>query len=117
MAKKRKTKDKKHGNEYYNFEIEDWEAEYDFSLNTIFQNFFESIYFENSSLVLLCKMTSPVIKNARNTRIIMRCSKRLDDHWKVSPSKSKVEAIGLMEMPRGDDTLTFFCYIPTYSFQ
>jgi len=39
----------------------------------------------------------------------------MDDHWKSNPTIQSAKAVGWMEIPRGDDTLIFYCSVPTRS--
>lgn len=39
----------------------------------------------------------------------------MDDHWKEKPTITSAKTIGWMEIPRGDDTLIFYCWIPLQS--
>ena len=41
---------------------------------------------------------------------------KLDDNWQPSPTVRSAKAIGWMEISRGDDTITFHCWVPSRSF-
>ena len=115
MTKKRKTKKIKPENQTYEIEIEDWEAAYRFGLN-ILPKHFEGAYWENCRLILSGKILSPVLEQAIKARIEIAYEPQMDDHWKENPTIISAKAIGWMEIPRGDDTLIFYCSIPSQSF-
>ena len=117
MAKKREKKGKKLENERYEIEVEDWEVDYHFGLNTAPKDLIEGVYWEWSKLILTGKILSPIVKTASKTRIELADEPELDDHWKPTPTIISAKAIGWMEIPRGDDTLIFYCSIPSRSFQ
>ena len=116
MAKKRKTKKKKPENETYEVEVEDWEVAYHFGLNTLPKDLIEGVYWEHSRLILTGKILSPVLEKAIKARIEIAYEPKMDDHWKEKPTIISAKAIGWMEVPRGDDTLIFYCSIPSQSF-
>jgi hypothetical protein len=109
MAKKRKTKKKTPEPEWYEIEIEDWEVYYHFGLNTGSKDLVEGAYWEFSNLVLTGKILSPVLEKANKSKITISDDHQLDDHWKPQPTVISAKGIGFMEIPRGDDTLMFYC--------
>ena len=115
MAKKRKTKRKKPETGYYEIEVEDWEVDYHFGLNTASKDLADSIYWEHSTLILTGKILSPIIEQASKARIRISSAPEMDDHWKVNPTIQSAKAIGSMVIPRGEDILEFFCSVPTRS--
>lgn len=117
MAKKRKVKKKKPQNESYEIQVEDWEVDYHFGLNTAPKDLIQGVYWEWSKLILTGKILSPTIKTASKTRIELADEPVLDDHWKPTPTVASAQAVGWMEIPRGDDTLIFYCSIPSRSFE
>jgi hypothetical protein len=74
------------------------------------------VYVEDSRLILTGKIISPPIKEAGKARIEIVGDPQMDDHWKAKPTIISAEAIGWMEIPRGDDTLVLYCSIPAQSF-
>jgi hypothetical protein len=117
VAKKRKTKKKEPEKEYYEIEVEDWEANYHFGLNPASRHSTEGVYWEYSTLVLTGKILSPLLKTASKARIEIAGDPQLDDHWKAEPTIISAKAIGWMQIPRGDDTLILHCSIPSRSFR
>ena len=117
MAKKGKIKKKKPQNESYAIEVEDWEVDYRFGLNTAPKDLIPGVYWEWSKLILTGKILSPIVKTASKTRIELADEPVLDDHWKPTPTVTSAKAVGWMEIPRGDDTLVFYCSIPSRSFK
>ena len=117
MAKKCKTKKEKPEKECYEIEVEDWEVYYHFGLNTAPKDLIEGVYWEHSKLTLTGKILSPPVKKASKARIEIAVDPQLDDHWKAKPTIISAEAIGWMEIPRGDDTLIVYYSIPSRSFR
>lgn len=115
MAKKREKKKKGAESEYYEIEVENWDASYHFGLNTLSKDFIEGVYWEHSKLILKGKMLSPDLEKANKVRIELAAEPQMDDHWKAEPTILSAKAIGWMEVPRGDDTLIFYCSIPSRS--
>ena len=112
MAKKRKRKKKEPEKEIYEIEVEDWEVDYHFGINTLPRDLNDGVYWEHSKLTLHGKIISPVLEKATKTRVELAADPKMDDHWKTEPSITSAKAIGFMEIPRGDDTLIFYCFIP-----
>ena len=117
MARKRKPKVTTPETEHYEIEIEDWEVDYHFALNTTSKGLMEGVYWEHSKLILIGKLTSPLQGKASKTRIELAGDPQMDDYWKAKPTIISAKAIGWMEIPRGDDTLILYCSIPSQSFQ
>lgn len=117
MAKKRKTKKKEIEKESYEIEVEDWEIYYHFGLNTVHKDLIDGVYCEYSRLNLTGEILSPIIKQANKARIEIADDPQLDDHWTSEPTIISAKAIGWMEIPREDDTLIFYCSIPSRSFR
>lgn len=113
MAKKRRKKKEEHENETYEIEINDWEVAYRFGLNALPKDLVRGVYWEYSKLILAGKILSPVVEKASKVRIEMTDEPQMDDHWKSKPTIISAEATGYMQIPRGDDTLTFYCSIPS----
>ena len=95
----------------------DWEVDYHFALNTLPKDLIEGVYWENSRLILTGKILSPILEKASKAKIEIAAEPQMDDHWKPKPTIVSAKAIGWMEIPRGDDTLIFYCSIPSRSFQ
>ena len=115
MAKKGKTKRKKPETEYYEIEVDDWEVDYHFSINTLPRDLNDGVYSEYATLILTGKILSPIIEQASKARIRISTDPEMDDHWKVNPTIQSAKAIGSMVIPRGEDILEFFCSVPTRS--
>ena len=115
MVTKRKTKKKEPEKEYYEIEVEDWEVYYNFGINTVLKDLIEGVFSEYSKLILTGRILSPLIKQASKARIELVGDPEMDDHWKAEPTITVAKAIGWMEIPRGDDTLIFYCSIPSQS--
>jgi len=110
MPKKRPEK------EFYEIEVDAWETTYHFGLNTVSKDLFDGVYWEYSKLILTGKVLSPILEKASKARIEMAADPQMDDHWKPKPTIVSAKAIGFMEIPRGDDTLIFYCSIPSRLF-
>jgi hypothetical protein len=115
MAKKRKRKQEQPKNETYEIEVEDWEVDYYFALNTGPEDLFNGAYMEHSNLVLTGNIFSPSLEKVGKTRIEITADPQMDDFWKPKPTIISAKAIGWMEIPRGDDTLIFHCSVPSRS--
>jgi hypothetical protein len=114
-AMKRKRNKKQIENLYYEIEVEGWGVDYHFGLNTGRKD--EGVYWESSKLILTGKIPSPVLEKASRARIEIAADPQMDDNWTEKPTIISAKAIGWMEIPRGDDTLIFYCSIPSRSFQ
>ena len=115
MAKKRKKKKREPEKERYEIEVEDWEVAYRFELNTAPKDLVEGVFWEHSRLILKGKILSPVLEKASKAKIEIASKPHMDDHWTTEPTIKSAKAIGWMEIPRGEDTLTFYCLIPSRS--
>jgi len=115
MAKKRKRKKKQPETESYEIEVEDWEADYYFTLNTGPKDLFDGAYMEHSMLILTGTLLAPSLEKADKAKIEIRDDPQKDDYWTQKPTIVSAKAIGWMEIPRGDDTLIFYCSIPSRS--
>ena len=113
MARKRKTKKNIEVIEFYEIEVEDWEAYYHFGMAP--KNIIEDVYWEISNLILIGRLISPSLKTASKARIEIGGNPQTDDHWQTKPTITSAKAIGWMEIPRGDDQLIFNCSVPTRS--
>jgi hypothetical protein len=115
MAKKRKKKKKEPETEIYEIEVEDWEVDYNFGLNPLRKDFGEGVYWERPKSILTGKMLAAVLEKASKIRVELASDPQMDDHWKAQPTIVSAKAIGYMQIPRGDDTLSFYCSIPSRS--
>ena len=115
MPKKRKRKQKQPPNQSYEIEVEDWEADYYFALNTGPKDLFDGAYMEHSVLILVGDILSPSLEKAGKARVEIRDDPQIDDYWTPEPTIRSAKAIGWMEIPRGDDTLIFHCLVPSRS--
>jgi len=116
MAKKRKRRKKQEPEtERYEIEVNEWEADYHFGLNPRSKDFIEGVYWEYISLILEGNLISPVMEKTSRAKIEIAGDPQLEDHWKPEPTIKSARAIGRIEIPRGDDTLNFFCSIPSRS--
>jgi len=114
MTKKRKKKKKESETERYEIEVEDWEVAYRFESNTAPKDLVEGVFWEHLRLILTGKILSPLEK-ASSAKIEIASKPHMDDHWKTEPTIKSAKAIGWMEIPKGEDTLTFYCLIPSRS--
>ena len=71
---------------------------------------------EISNITLLGKIASPALKNASKAKLEISAKPDLDDHWKETPTEDLPSGVGLMEIPRGHDTLHLYCWVPSRSF-
>ena len=115
MTKKRKKKKIEPEQERYEIEVEDWELAYRFELNTGPKDLVEGVFWEHSRLILTGKILSPIVEKASSAKIEIASKPHMDDHWETEPTIKSAKAIGWMEIPRGEDTLTFYCLIPSRS--
>jgi hypothetical protein len=115
MAKQRQTKKDIPIKEFYEIEVEDWEMYFHFGINTTPKDWVSGAYWEFSHLILTGKIISPVLEKANKARIQLDDDPRMDDHWQPKPTIISAKAIGRMEIPRGDDTLIFYCSVPARS--
>jgi hypothetical protein len=115
MAKKRKKKKKEVEKEIYEIEVEYWIPDYHFGLNPLRKDFGEGVYWEHPKLILTGRILSPVVEKASKTRVELAADPQMDDYWKAEPTITSARATGWMEIPRGDDTLIFYCSIPSQS--
>jgi hypothetical protein len=113
MARKRKVKKEIPITEFYEIEVEDWEANYRFGPAP--KNFIDGQYWEFSELILVGRIISPVLEKTSKARIIIQGDPKLDDHWRPEPTIISARAIGYMVIPRGDERLEFFCRVPSRS--
>ena len=111
--RQKKRKKKKPENESYEIEIQDWEADYHFGLNILSRGSDGGAYWEHSKLILTGNILLPALEKANNARLELAGDPQMDDHWSVKPTIISSKAIGFMEIPRGDDTLLFYCSIPS----
>ena len=117
MAKKqRRREQKKPENERYEFVVEDWEMEYQFELNMVPKDLVPGLFWEHSTCILICKLTSPVLKYGNKARIEIVGKPELDNHWAPDTNVRSGIGIGSIEIPRGDDVIRFYCMVPSRSF-
>jgi hypothetical protein len=117
MSKKQKKRKKiKREKERYEIEIEDWEVYYHFGVNIGRSDYIPGNFWEISSITLWGKIVSPILKTASKAKLEISAKPDLDDHWKESPTEKLPSGVGLMEIPRGHDTLHLYCWIPSRSF-
>jgi len=55
----------------------------------------------------------PVVEKASKAKAELSAMPEMDDHWTREPTIPSAKAIGWMEIPRGEDTLIFHCFIPS----
>jgi hypothetical protein len=84
-------------------------------LNTGPKDLFDGVYREYSNLILTGNILSPSLEKAGKARIDISDDPQLDDYWKPKPTIISAKAIGWMQIPRGDDTLIFYCSVPSRS--
>jgi hypothetical protein len=108
---KRKRRQKQPENQSYEIEVENWESDYYFALNTWSKGLFNGVYRESSNLILTGNILLPSLEKARKARIEIRDDPQMDDYWAPKPTIESAKAIGWMEIPRGDDTLIFRCSV------
>jgi len=118
MNKKEKSKSKKEvQREWYELLVEDWVTEYQFELNTAPKDLVPGLFWEHATCILICKLTSPDLKYGNKARIEIVGKPELDDHWAPDTNVKSAIRIGSIEIPRGDDTIRFYCMVPSRSFQ
>jgi hypothetical protein len=115
MAQKRKTKKNTLITESYEIEVEDWEVNYHFGMNTAPKDLIEGVYWEYSKLILIGRIILPALEKASKARIEIADDPKLDDHWQQKPTIISAKAIGWMVIPRGDNSLIFYCSVPSRS--
>lgn len=113
MAQKRKKEKNIVIKELYEIEVEEWEIDYFFGINTLSKDMIEGVYWEGCKLILLGRIISPSLDKASTARIEIAADPQLDDHWQSKPTIISAKAIGWMEIPRGDDRLIFNCSVPS----
>jgi hypothetical protein len=96
MQKKRRVKKKAPQTTYYEIEVDDWEVDYHWGLNTAPKDLIDGAYWEYSNLILPGKILSPVVKGASKVRIELEAEPKMDDHWKAKPTIISAKAIGWM---------------------
>jgi hypothetical protein len=114
MAQKRKTKTILI-KDLYEIEVEDWEVNYHFGMNTAPRDLIDGAYWESSKLILAGRIIAPALEKASKARIEIAGDPQMDDHWQPKPTIASAKAIGWMEIPRGDDRLIFYCSVPSRS--
>jgi hypothetical protein len=116
MAKKRKTR-RAPENETYEIEVQDWEFYNHFGINIFPNDYVQGDFSEDSSLSLMGKIVSPILKNATKATINIWEKPELDDHWKETPSDKPPSSIGSMQFLRDNETLHLMCWVPSRSFK
>ena len=111
VSKKRRRKEPE--NVIYEVEVHDWEVHYHFgiapkNLNDIIRG----VYWETSNLTLLGKILSPALKNANSAKIDISSDPQIEDYWTPKPTIISAEAVGWMEIPRGETVLHCHCSVP-----
>lgn len=114
---KKPRKKKKREKIHYSIEVVDWEVDFRFDLNDASQDLVPGIFWEHSNLILTGKILSPDIKNASSARIELIENVQLQDYWKPDSIIKSAKAVGVAEIPRGDDTLVFTCWVPPRIFK
>jgi hypothetical protein len=115
LARKRKTKINTPIRESYQIEVEDWEVDYHFGMNTAPKDLIEGVYWEYSKLILIGRIILPSLKQASKARVEISGDPQMDDHWQPKPTIISAKAMGWMEIPRGDDRLILHCSVPSRS--
>ncbi len=112
MVQKRKKQKNIVIRERYEVEVEEWEVDYFFGINTV-PKVIDGVYWEGSRLILLGRIISPNLEKVSKARIEIAADPQLDDHWQSKPTIISAKAMGWMEIPRGDDRLIFNCSVPS----
>jgi len=115
MAKKRNRKKDIPITVSYEIEVEDWDVSYYFGLNIAPKDLIQGAYWETAKLILVGRIIQPVLEKAGKAMIEIASDPQMDDHWQSKPTIVSAKAIGWMEIPRGDDKLTFYCSVPSRS--
>ena len=115
MAQKRKTKKNTLINESYEIEVEDWEVNYHFGINTLPKDLIDGVYWEDSKLTLMGRIILPALEKVSKARIEIADDPKLDDHWQPKPTIISAKAIGWMVITREDNILIFNCSVPSRS--
>lgn len=113
MAKRAKAKKNNVSIESYQIEVNGWEIYYHFGMAP--KGIIEGVYWEGAHLILLGRLFSPTLENASKAKIEIAGDPQLDDHWQSKPTIISAKATGWMEIPRGDDSVTFNCSVPSHS--
>ncbi len=114
MSKKRKSNAPE--NEHYEIVIDDWEIKYHFGKNTIKNDIFTEEFWEDSHLILVGKIVSPILKHAIKANVVIMENPKLDDHWTNKSTVRSATAIGFMEIPKDENILYLNCWVPSRSF-
>lgn len=115
MAQKRKTKKNTLITESYEIEVEDWEVNYHFGINTLPEDLIDGVYWEDSKLILMGRIILPALEKVSKARIEIADDPKLDDHWQPKPTIISAKAIGWMVITGGDNILIFNCSVPSRS--
>lgn len=115
--KQKRRKNRESENERYEIEVKNWEVYYHFGINKVSRDLISGDYCEYSNLILVGNILSPSLKNAAQAKIKIRESPGLDNHWREDEMENPPPAIGLLEIPRGEDVLKFICFVPSRSFR
>ncbi len=99
----------------YEIEIEDWEIDYFFALNNGPKDLFTGGYMGHSNVTLIGNLLSPYLEKASKAKVEIRDDPEKDDYCTKEQTIISAKAIGWMEIPRGDDTLIFYCTVPCRS--
>ena len=116
MPRKKKSKKQEPEDIRYELKIMDYEPYYHFGINEVPQDLLPGAYLEICSLTLNCKILLPDLEKANQAQVKLSEEPKLDDFWTDQPTIISAKAVGWMEIPRGDDTLIFYCSIPSRAF-
>ncbi|KJS29364.1 MAG: hypothetical protein VR64_21360 [Desulfatitalea sp. BRH_c12] len=98
--------------EFYQLAVQDWEVYYHFGITPKRLRDSKGPYWEISKLKLSCGISSPKLRSASNAKVELSADPRQEDNWESEPTIVSAEAIGFMEIPRGQDVLLLYCSVP-----
>ena len=103
--------------EVYKIEVVNWETDYHFGINKGRNQLIDGNYWEFSTLILKGTIVSPIVESVLKAVLRVSGEPRLDYHWNESSSEKSPLAIGFMQILRDNETLEFFCSVPSRSVQ
>lgn len=110
---------KKEKPEYENYEIEiqDYEVDYHFGIDSAWRRITEGDYWEGLTLKLLGKVLYPELKNASKAEVVLSAEPKLENHWKERHRDNPPSSIGMNQILNDNETLYSICWVPSSSLQ
>jgi len=115
-GKRQKRRPKKPEPEYYQIEVDNWDASYTFGANRSGKRFSED-YFESSYIFLNGKIVSPSLKKTDQARIMISSDHKLKDCWEQPSMEKPAELVGWITLLTDDSLLEFMVWLPPQSHQ